>query len=150
MTATDRNLIAVPCSERTLARVAARTTPALDPAGVIARDLARYYALLERERPGELVSPAEVRLIRAALPASRAARRDGGELTLASAVIAHAALFGIPASGLDVPTLAERLRGLRPSQLLAVIDLAERVDETTLEDDPKARERVRGRFGISG
>ena len=58
---------------------------------IAARDLARYYALLERERPGELVSPAEVGLIRAALPSYRAARRDGGETTLAAAVAAHAA-----------------------------------------------------------
>ena len=57
---------------------------------IAARYLARYYALLERERPGALVSPPEVRLIRAALPAYRAARRDGGETTLAAAVAAHA------------------------------------------------------------
>jgi hypothetical protein len=110
---------------------------------ITARDLTRYYALLERDRPGELVSPAEVRLI-------RAARRDGGEVTLASAVAAHAALFGVPAAGLEVPALVERLRGLRPSQLLAVVDLAERVDEAALGDDPERREQVRARFGISG
>jgi hypothetical protein len=97
-----------------------------------------------------LVSPAEVRLIRAALPAYRAARRDGGEVTLASAVVAHAALFGLPTLGLDVAGLVDCLRGLRPSQLLAVVDLAERVDEATLGDDPEMRERVREQFGISG
>ena len=89
-------------------------------------------------------------LIRAALPSYRAARRDGGEVTLASAVTAHAALFGGPASGVDVAALAERLRGLRPFQLLAVLDLAERVDQATLQEDPEGRERVRARFGISG
>jgi len=112
--------------------------------------LARYYALLERERPGALVSPAEVRLIRAALPAYRAARRDGGEATLASGVAAHAALFGVSVSCVDVAALVERLRGLRPSQLLAVVDLAERVDEATLGDDAEGRKEVRARFGISG
>jgi hypothetical protein len=39
-------------SPRLLAKLAARTTPAVDASGVITRDLARYYALLERERPG--------------------------------------------------------------------------------------------------
>ena len=150
MTTTDRTPIAVPCSPRMLAMARLRTTPALDPAGVIARDLARYYALLERERPGELVSPAEVGLIRAALPAYRAARRDGGEVTLASAVAAHAALFGVAVSGLDVAGLVDRLRGLRPSQLLAMVDLVERVDEPALGDDAAGRERVRREFGISG
>ena len=89
-------------------------------------------------------------LIRDALPAYRAARRDGGEPMLAAAVAAHAALSGVPAAGLDVPALVERLRGLRPSQLLAVVDLAERVDEGTLGDDPDGRERTLRRSGISG
>jgi hypothetical protein len=128
----------------------ARTTPALDPARVIARDLARYYALLDRERPGELVTPGEVRLIRAALPAYRAARCEGGEVTLASAVAAHAALFGVPVSGVDVAGMAERLRGLRPSQLLAVVDLAERVNEAALGNDAEGCERVRREFDITG
>jgi hypothetical protein len=150
MTTADRDAIAVPCSARTRAKLEARITSALNAAGVVARDLARYYALLEREQPGVLVSPAEVLLIRAALPAYRAARRDGGEATLASAVAAHAALFGLPAAGLDVPALLERLRGLRPSQLLAVVDLAESVDEAALGDDVQGRERVRQRFGLSG
>src|SRR5215216_1126367 len=89
-------------------------------------------------RPGARGTAVEVRQLRAALPAYRAARRDGGEVTLPSAVAAHAALFGVPAAGLDVPALVERLRGLRPSQLLAVVDLAERVDETTSEQSPAA------------
>ena len=89
-------------------------------------------------------------LIRAALPAYRAARRDGGEVSLAWAVAVHAALFGVGVPGVDVPALADRLRGLRPSQLLAVLDLAESIDETALEDGADGRERVRQRFGLSG
>ena len=65
-------------SPRLAAKLAARTTPALDAVGAAAWDLARYYALLERERPGALVTPEEACLIRDALPALRAARRDGG------------------------------------------------------------------------
>nr|MBA2448935.1 hypothetical protein [Chloroflexota bacterium] len=52
--------------------------------------------------------------------------------------------------GVDVPALADRLRGLRPSHLLAVLDLAESIDETALEDGADGRERVRQRFGLSG
>ncbi len=89
MTTTDRDTISVPCSARTHARLEARTTPALDAAGVAARDLARYYALLERERPGAIISQAEACLIRDVLPALRAARRDGAELTLALGIAAH-------------------------------------------------------------
>ena len=44
-------------SPRVAARLEARPTPALDPAGVAARDLARYYALLERQRPGADMTP---------------------------------------------------------------------------------------------
>jgi hypothetical protein len=48
------------------------------------------------------------------------------------------------------PALLDRLRGLRPSQLLAVVDLAESVDGAALGDDAEGRERVRQRCGISG
>ena len=48
------------------------------------------------------------------------------------------------------PALAERLRGLGPSQLLAVIDLAERMHGSVLRGGFEAREQVRREFGISG
>ena len=48
------------------------------------------------------------------------------------------------------PALAERLRGLGPSQLLAVIDLAERMHAAMLRGDVDGRERVRVEFGIDG
>ncbi len=42
------------------------------------------------------------------------------------------------------------LRGLSPAQLLAVIDLAERMAAAVLRGDFEGRERVRQEFGISG
>ena len=50
----------------------------------------------------------------------------------------------------EIPTLADRLRGLRPVQLLAVIDLAERMHAALLRGDFEGREQVRREFGISG
>jgi hypothetical protein len=44
----------------------------------------------------------------------------------------------------------ERLRGLSPVQLAAVIDLAERMNAAGLRGDFEGRERVRREFGISG
>ena len=137
-------------SPRVVAKLEARTTPALDASGVAARDLARYYALLERERPGTLVTPPEACLIRDALPGMRAARRDGGEVTLVAAVAAHAGAYDVSAYGVDVPALVERLRRLGSAQLMAVIDLAERMNRAVLRGDFEGRERVRREFGIDG
>ncbi len=142
-----RSVIRAP---RLLARLEARSTLALDAAGVAARDLARYYALLERERPGAIVAPDEVCLIRDALPEFRAARRDDPDVTLAAVVEKHARSDDANVYEVDVPTLVERLRGLGPTQLLAVIDLAERMHGAVLRGDSDARERVRREFGISG
>ena len=50
----------------------------------------------------------------------------------------------------DVPTLVERLHGLTPLGLLAVVDLAERMHGAVLRGDSDARERVRRGFGIAG
>jgi hypothetical protein len=77
-------------SPKVAGRLEARSTPALDAPGVVERDLARYYALVER------------------------------------------------------------LRGLSPVQLLAVIDLAERMDAATLRGDCTGREWVRREFGVGG
>ena len=46
--------------------------------------------------------------------------------------------------------LVERLRGLGPARLLAVIDLAERMLAAVLRGDFDGRERVRREFGIAG
>jgi hypothetical protein len=43
--------------------------------------------------------------------------------------------------------LVGRLRGLGPAQLLAVIDLAERMDAAVLRGDVEGRERARREFG---
>ena len=150
MTATDRDPTAVPCPAQTRAKLEARATPALDVSAIAARDLARYYALLERERPGAIISPAEACLIRDVLPALRAARRDGAELTLATAVEAHVRANGATAYEVDVGALVDRLRGLRSVQLAAVVDLAERMQGTALRSNFEGRERVRREFGISG
>jgi hypothetical protein len=132
-------------------RLEARITPALDASDVVARDLARYYALLERERPGALVTPAEACLIRDALPGLREARRTGGDdATLAGAVAAHARAGGGAAHEVDVPTLVERLRGLSSVQAAAVVDLAERMNAATLRGDFEGRERARREFGVAG
>ena len=126
-------------------------TPALDASGVVARDLARSYALLERERPGTLVTPDEACLIRDALPRLREARRAGGDdATLAGAVEAHARAGGGAAYEVDVPALVERLRGLSSVQAAAVVDLAERMNAATLRGDFEGRERARGEFGVGG
>jgi hypothetical protein len=37
-----------------------------------------------------------------------------------------------------------------PSQLLAVVDLAESIEEAVLEDAAEGRERVRREFGLNG
>ena len=135
-------------SPRVVTNLKARSTPALDASGVAARDLARYYALLERERPGVLVSPDEACLIRDALPDFRAARRDDPEATLAGAVEAHARSAGTDGYEVDVPALVDRLRGLGPVQLLAVIDLAERMHAAVLRGDFDGRVQVRKEFGV--
>ena len=49
-----------------------------------------------------------------------------------------------------MPALAERLRGLSPLQLLAVVDLVERMHAAVLSADFEDRERVRQEFGIGG
>ena len=136
-------------SPKLLPKLAARATPALDAAAIAARDLGRYYALLEREGPGALVSPAEACVIRDALPAYRAARREDASATLATAVAAEGTDAG-QVYEVDVPALSERLRGLSPLQLLAVIDLAERMAAAVLRGDFEGRERVREEFGIDG
>jgi hypothetical protein len=46
--------------------------------------------------------------------------------------------------------LVERLRGLGPMQLPAVIDPAERMDAATLRGDVEGRERVRREVGVGG
>ena len=51
---------------------------------------------------------------------------------------------------MDVPALVERLRGLTATQLLAVIDLAERMNNAVLRGDFEGRERVRREFGVGG
>ena len=137
-------------SQRVVAGLAARSTPALDPSAVAERDLARYRALLARERPGAVVSPDEACLIRDALPEFRAARRVDPEVTLAAAVGQHARSDDASVYEVDVPALVERLRGLGPTQLLAVIDLAERMHGAMLRGDFDGRERLRREFGISG
>ena len=137
-------------SPKLAARLEARATPALDAAGVTERDLGRYYALLERERPGGLVTPSGACLIRDALPGLREARRTGGDhATLAGAVEAHAQAEGGAAYEGDVPALVERLRGLGPLQILAVIDLAERMDAAALRGDFEGRERVWREVGVA-
>ena len=135
---------------RFLSKLEARSTPALDAAGVAARDLARYYALLERERPGAIVAPDEACLIRDVLPEFRAARRDDPAVTLAAVVEKHARSDDARVYEVDVPGLLDRLRGLRRLELLAVIDLAERMHAALLRGDFEGRERVRQEFGISG
>ena len=137
-------------SPRLAAKLEARSTPALDAAGVAARDLARYYALLERGRPGAIITPDEACLIRDALPEFRAARRDDPEVTLAAAIEEHARSDDASVYEVDVRALVERLRGLVPAQLLAVIDPAERMHASMLRGDFEGRERVRREFGISG
>ena len=137
-------------SPRVIANLAARQTPTLDTAGVAARDLARYYALLERERPGAIVTPSEACLIRDVLPEFRAAKRDDPEATLADVVDRHARSDDANVYEIDVPALADRLRGLHPVQLLAVIDLAERMHAAVLRGEFEGRERVRQEFGSGG
>lgn len=51
---------------------------------------------------------------------------------------------------MDVPVLVERLRGLGPAGLTAVVDLAERMNAAVLRGDYDGRERVLREFGISG
>ena len=62
----------------------------------------------------------------------------------------HAGAYDLSANEVGVPTLAERLRGLRSVQLAAVVDLAERMQAGALRSDFEGRERVRRAFGISG
>ena len=94
-------------------RLEARSTPALDAAGVAERDLGRYYALLERERPGGLVTPDQACLIRDALPALPAAKRNGEELGLAEAVAAHARAGHGAAYEVDAPALVKGRQRVR-------------------------------------
>ena len=86
--------------------------------------------------------------IRDALPASRATRRDDPEATRADVVEKHARSDDASVYEVDVPLLVERLRGLGPVQLLAVIDLAERMHAAVLRGDFEGRKRVRQEFGI--
>ena len=51
---------------------------------------------------------------------------------------------------MDVSALVDRLRGLGPVQLLAVVDPAERMHAAVLRGDFEGRGRVRHEFGISG
>jgi hypothetical protein len=50
----------------------------------------------------------------------------------------------------DVPALVERLRGLTAVQLLAVVDVAERMNAAVLRGDFEGRERARREFGVGG
>ena len=88
--------------------------------------------------------------IRDALPKFRAARRDDPEATLADVVEKHARSDDVSVYEVDVTALVGRLRGLRPLEMLAVIDLAERMHATMLRGDVEGRERVRREFGIGG
>jgi hypothetical protein len=137
-------------SPRLLAKLEARTTPALDASGVITRDLARYYALLERERPGCLITPDEACLIRDVLPGFRAAGRNGDEATLPDAVAAHVAAGNGTPYEVDVGALVERLPGLSAVRLLAVIDRAERMNAAGPRGDFEGCDRVRREFGTAG
>jgi hypothetical protein len=138
-------------SPKVATKLEARATPDLGPPGVVARDLARYCALLERERPGAPITPNEACLIRDALPGLREARRAGGDdATLAGAVEAHARAGGGAAYEVDVPALVERLRGLTTVQLPAVVDVAERMDAAVLRGDVEGRGRARREFGVGG
>jgi hypothetical protein len=139
MTMSDPQIGAVAArAPKLAAKLAARTTPALGEAGVAARDLGRYYALLERERPGAVVTPMEACLIRDVLPALRAARREGKELTLAAAVEARVRAGGGAAYEVEIGALVERLRGRGDVRLLAVIDLAERMNAAVRRGDVAA------------
>ena len=88
--------------------------------------------------------------IRDALPDFRAARRDDPEATLAETVEKHARSDDASVYEVDVAALADRLRGLGPVGLPAVIDLAERMHAAMLRGDVDGRERVRVEFGIDG
>jgi hypothetical protein len=44
----------------------------------------------------------------------------------------------------------ERLRALSPVQLLAVVDVAERMDAAVLRGDYEGRERARREVGVGG
>ena len=121
----------------------------LDAADVAARDLARYYALLGRERPGTIITPNEACLIRDALPEFRAARRDDPDVTLATVIDKHGRSDDASVYEVGVPALVDRLRGLRLLQLLAVIDLAERMHGAVLRGDFDGWEWVRQEFGIA-
>jgi hypothetical protein len=86
---------------------------------------------------------------RDALPGLRAARRTGGDdATLAGAVEAHARAGHGGAYEADGAALVERLRGLSPVQLPAVLDLAERMDAAVLRGDVEGRERARRESGV--
>ena len=65
------------------------------------------------KHPGAVVSPDEACLIRDALPAYQAARREEPDATLAAAVEAEGSDAGW-VYDIDVPALVEGLRGLRP------------------------------------
>ena len=135
---------------RLLVALEVRSRADRDAGDVAARDLARYYALLNCERPGTIITPDEACLIRDALPEFRATRREDPGATLAAIVEKHARVDDTGVYEVDVPALVERLRRLGPLGLLAVIDLAERMHGAVLRGDSDARERVRREFGISG
>ena len=104
-------------------------------------------APVERERPGAVVTPNEACLIRDVLPEFRAHRRDDPEVTLAALIENHARTDDASVCEADVPALVERLRGLRPLELLAVIDLAARMHGAVLRGDFEGREQVRRELG---
>ena len=79
-----------------------------------------------------------------------AGRREGPEATLTEVVGKHAGSADASVYEVDVPVLVERLRGLVPAQLTAVIDLAERMEAAVRRGDVDGRERVRREFGIAG
>ena len=72
------------------------------------------------------------------------------DATLAGAVEAHARAGGGAAYEVAVGALVERLRALSPVQLLAVVDVAERMDAAVLRGDYEGRERARREVGVGG
>jgi hypothetical protein len=94
------------------------------------------------------------------LPPAGRTRRPGGrvrwEATAAGRIGGGRGRGRLPRAGggaayeLDVPALVEQLRGLSPVQLLAVVDLAERMDAAVLRGDVEGREPARREVGVAG